>query len=58
MPEQDAGTLTTLTVTTPERKILQEALAVSAAMQDALGDVAGAKRTLNLWGRVCPDYAN
>lgn len=43
-------TLTTLTVTTRERAMLERALTVSLAMVDALGD--DTKELLRLWERV------
>lgn len=54
MNEQDAGTLTTLTLSLRERVMLARALTVAAAMVDALGD--DTKSLMALWERVQPDY--
>jgi hypothetical protein len=53
MHEQDANTLTTLTVTKAERVILARGLTVSAALLEALGD--DARAIMQLWERVQPD---
>lgn len=56
MNEQDAGTLTTLTLTLRERAVIAHALTVAASMLDALDDEAGARDVLGIWERVSPDY--
>jgi hypothetical protein len=56
MPEQDAGTLTTLTLTFRERSVIAHALTVAAAMVDALGQEQDARDILAIWERVSPDY--
>jgi hypothetical protein len=53
----DAGTLTTLTLTHRERMAIAASLTLSATMMDALDDVDGAREALVLWERVCPDWA-
>lgn len=52
MPEQDAGTLTTLTVTTEERQVIAHSLSVTMAMQEALG--YDPRNLMLLWARVAP----
>lgn len=56
MNEQDAGTLTTLTLTIRERSVIAHALTVAAAIVDVLGDVQDARDILAIWERVSPDY--
>lgn len=57
MNEQDAGTLSTLTLTLKERSAIAASLTLSATMMEALDDADGAREAMKLWERVCPDYA-
>lgn len=56
MDEQDAGTLTTLTLTLKERDIIAQSLTLTATMLDTLAKYGEAKDVLELWERVSPDY--
>lgn len=57
MDEQDAGTLTTLTLTLKELSIVAHALTLTATMLDALDEFDGAREALTLWERVSPDWS-